>query len=126
MAVGSIWRADNKIVVQFNQVKPKDKKIIKKAFEEWSPSGSGYHKDGTEVLIFSNKHIEEDKVIGLVKQMPFPFTQERHTGTSTKIHTNHTTEQKGLTSIKNPDKIRGSRTCSKCGVKGHNSRTCKG
>ena len=124
MAIGSVWKADEKFVVQFNKVKPKDKRIIDKTFQEWNPSGSGFHRDGTEVLIFSNSLLDEEKVFNLVKNMPFPFTEEKRNGTSKRIRTSYTGKQGGLTGSTNNAKI-GGRTCSKCGIKGHNSRTCK-
>lgn len=124
MAIGSFWKTDEKYVIQFDKVKPREKTIIFNTLKEWSESGSGYHKDGTEIFIFSNKTLDEENVYGLVKSMPFPFTEEKRNGTIKKIRTNHTTKKLDLTSQKNDVKI-GGRTCSKCGVKGHNSRTCK-
>lgn len=124
MAVGSVWKTDEKFVIQFNEVKPKEKTIIFNTLREWSESGSGYHKDGTEIFIFSNKTLDEENVYGLVKSMPFPFTEEKKNGTSKKIRTAYMQKKQGLTRSQKDAKI-GGRTCSKCGVKGHNSRTCK-
>jgi len=127
MAVGSMWKADNKFVIQFNQVKPREKSFIFKSLKEWNESGSGFHKDGTEVLIFSNTLFDEEKVYSLVKSMPFPFTEESRNGNSKKIKTQYNckVKEKGLTDSRSHGKIGGGRTCSKCGFKGHNSRTCK-
>lgn len=125
MAIGSVWKADEKFVVQFNKVKPKDKRIIDKTFQEWNPSGSGFHRDGTEVLIFSSTMLDEEKVFNLVKNMPFPFTEEKRNGTSKKIRTCYTGKDRGLTGPQKDGRISRGRTCSKCGTKGHNSRTCK-
>lgn len=126
MAVGILWKTDDKFVVQFDKVNSKDKKIIKKSFNEWSPSGSGFHKDGTEIFIFSHKNLDEEIVISLVKSLPFPFTEEKRNGTTRKIRTKCTAKCKTLTSTEKPAKIKGKRSCSRCGQIGHNSRTCKG
>lgn len=127
MALGSVWKADEKFVVQFNDVKPKEKKLIFNNFQDWKQTGSGFQKNGAEVFIFSNSFYDEEKVMKLVKSLPFPFTEENRNGGSKKIRTqhNHTTEEQPLTSSKNHGKIKGSRSCSRCGQKGHNSRTCK-
>ena len=127
MAVGSMWKADDKFVVQFSHVKPKEKPVIFNALKGWVQSGSGFHKDGTEIFIFSNKLHNEDKVVSLVKSFPFPFTEEKKNGESKKIRTQHKdkVEAGHLTRSVVRAKIGEGRTCSRCGNKGHNSRTCK-
>lgn len=127
MAIGSVWKEEEKFVIQFNNVKPKEKRLISKTLNDWKESGSGFHRDGTEVLLFSSRLYDEEKVYQLVKSMPFPFTEEKKNGQSKSIKTEYDRELKRrrLTEKKNRVKI-GGRTCSKCGVKGHNSRTCKG
>lgn len=125
MAIGSVWKADDKFVIQFNKVKPKEKRLIFSTLKDWNNSGQGFHKDGTEVFLFSNHLFDEEKVFQLVKNMPFPFTEEKKNGTSRKIRTNYTAKEDSLTPSKKHGKIRGSRTCSKCGIKGHDMRTCK-
>ena len=125
MAIGSFWKNEDSYTVQFNNVTPREKSLIIRTFDNWKNSGNGFHKDGTEILLFTTTEKDETKILSLVKNMPFPFTEERRNGTSRKIRTNYTAEQKRLTETKNYGKISGGRTCSKCGVKGHNSRTCK-
>lgn len=125
MASGSFWKNENNYTVQFNNVTARDKKIISKTFNDWRETGNGFHKDGTEILLFSTQEQDEKKVISLVKEMPFPFTEEKKNGQSKKIRTKYAEKCKGLTARKKCGKIGGSRTCSRCGIKGHNSRTCK-
>lgn len=127
MAIGSLWKADDKFVVQFSNVKPREKSVIFSSFKEWKESGSGFHKDGTELLLFSNQMLDEEKVFSLVKSLPFPFTEEKKNGDSKKIRTQHKNiiDVQPLTRSQNHAKIAGGRACSKCGHRGHNSRTCK-
>ena len=127
MAIGSVWKEEEKFVIQFNNVKPKEKRLISKTLNDWKESGSGFHRDGTEVLLFSSHLYDEERVYQLVKSMPFPFTEEKKNGQSKSIKTEYDRELKRrrLTEKKKRVKI-GGRTCSKCGEKGHNSRTCKG
>lgn len=125
MAIGSLWKNDDQYVVQFNNVTPREKSFIKKNFNAWKESGNGFHKDGTEILLFSTKEQDEKEIFSLVKDMPFPFTEEKKNGQSKKIRTKHIPKAKGLTTEKKRVKIGEGRTCSKCGIKGHNSRTCK-
>ena len=68
---------------------------------------------------------DEKKILSLVKEMPFPFTEEKKNGQSRTIRTKYSRGRKGLTARKSCGKISEGRTCSKCGIKGHNSRTCK-
>lgn len=124
MAVGIMWKTEEKFVVQFSHVKPREKKVIFNNLKDWSQTGSGFHKDGTEVFIFSNTMIDEHNALSLVKSFPFPFTEEKRNGTTRKIRTNYRTERNPLTSPEKPAKIKGKRSCSKCGQNGHNSRTC--
>lgn len=126
MAVGVLWKTDEKFVVQFSHVKPREKTVIFNSLKEWKESGSGFHKDGTEIFLFSNTTLDEDKVMSLVKSFPFPFTEEKRNGTTRKIRTKCTAKRKILTSTEKPAKIKGKRSCSRCGQIGHNSRTCKG
>jgi hypothetical protein len=125
MTKGSLWKAEEKFVIQFDNVKPKDKKVILNSLQGWRESGSGFHRDGTEILIFSNKALDENVVRSIVKNMPFPFTEEKNNGTSKKIRTCYKAKKDGLTESQSRDKIAKGRACSKCGLKGHNSRTCK-
>lgn len=127
MAIGTIWKADDKFVIQFNNVKPREKPIIFNTLTGWNQAGSGFQKDGTEIFIFCCKTTDENKVFQVVKNFPFPFTEEKKNGQSKKIRTQHvsTPKAKGLTRSTIHDKIDGGRTCSRCGQKGHNSRTCK-
>jgi hypothetical protein len=127
MAIGSIWKADDKFVIQFNNVKPREKPIIFNSLNGWSQSGSGFQKDGTEIFIFSNKTEDESKVFQIVKSFPFPFTEEKKNGESKKIRTQHNDKTKAQPLTRSPlrAKIGGGRTCSRCNQKGHNSRTCK-
>lgn len=124
MAIGSVWKTDDKFVIQFNEVRPGEKRFIFNLLRDWNTSGQGFHKDGTEVFLFSNKILDEDKLFQLVKSMPFPFTEEKKSGKSKKISTNYKAGEVSLTPIKKHGKV-GGRTCSKCGIKGHNARTCK-
>lgn len=124
MAIGSVWKTDDKFVIQMSKVEPKEKRLIFSTLKDWSNSGQGFHKDGTEVFLFSNKSYDEEKVFQLVKNMPFPFTEEKKNGKSRQIRTNYIAKQDSLTSSKRRAKV-GGRTCSRCGIKGHNSRTCK-
>lgn len=127
MAVGSIWKTDDKFVIQFNNVKPKEKPIIFNSLVDWNQAGSGFQKDGTEIFIFCYKTTDESKVLQVVKNFPFPFTEEKKNGESKKIRTQHNDKVKPevLTRSLVRARMEGCRTCSKCGGKGHNSRTCK-
>lgn len=125
MTTGSVWKAEEKFVIQFNGVSQKDKRFILKTLQDWKESGFGYQKDGTEVLIFSNKALDEKSVRTLVKNMPFPFTEEKKNGTKKVLRTKYKEMRKGLTARKKSAKIGEGRACSNCGICGHNSRTCE-
>jgi len=124
MATGTIWKTDDKYVVQFNEVRPKEKRIIFNNLHDWNQSGSGYHKDGTEIFLFSSNDNDEKKIFSLIKDMPFPFFEEKKSGKIKKIRTKHVVKT-DLTGKGSRGKIGGGRSCSRCGAKGHNSRTCK-
>lgn len=126
MAIGTVWKEEEKFVIQFNKVKPKERSLIFKKLTDWKETGSGFHKDGTEVYLFSNTMYDEEKVYSLVKSMPFPFTEEKRNGKICIIKTEYDRELKRRRLTEKKDRVKiGGRTCSKCGVKGHNSRTCK-
>ena len=121
MAQGSLWKNDGKFVVQLSKVSRKDKKVIFDTFQEWNKTGAGFNKDGTEIFLFTRTGVEDKEVFSLVKGLPFPFTEEKSNGISKKIRTKYAVLTK--TSVR--AKVQQGRTCSKCGIKGHNSRTCK-
>lgn len=125
MAIGSLWKNDDHYIVQFNNVTPREKSFIKKNFNEWKEAGNGFHKDGTEILLFLSREQDEKKIFSLVKDMPFPFTEEKKNGQSKTIRTKYAGKRKGLTAAKSCGKIRKARTCSKCGDSGHDSRNCR-
>lgn len=128
MAIGSLWKEEEKFIIQFNKVKPKEKSLIFKTLTDWKESGSGFHKDGTEVYLFYNNLYDEEKVLSLVKSFPFPFTEEKKNGQTKAIKTEYDREQKRQRLTEKAKRVKiggGKRSCSKCGAKGHNSRTCK-
>lgn len=131
MAEGILWKqADNHFVVQFNNVEPRDRKLIKEKFSDWKWTGHGTQRDGQEVFLYSNNNQNEKQIIAAVKSLPFPFVQENiKNGKIKKIKTCYDSvktkkEPVGLTNSRTCDKIRKISTCSKCGNTGHNSRRC--
>jgi hypothetical protein len=127
MVNATLWKTESDVYsIQFDRVKPKDKKEIKEIFKKWKQIASGFHRDGSELFIFSKKILENEDVYKFVKQLPYPVKEEKKNGETKVVKTqfNHTKSSKPLTSPKNHAKIAGGRTCSRCGQKGHNSRTC--
>lgn len=129
MATATFWKVeDNKYTIQFSEVKPKEKSTIFNLLSEWNETGSGFHRDGTELFLFSKSLLENENIYKFVKSMPFPVTEEKKSGESKKIKTLHkeSGQKKSLTDQKSRGKISGGRICSQCGQVGHNKRTCKG
>lgn len=125
MVVGNLWKkASDEYSIQFDNVKPREKRTILGIFRDWRSVGSGFKRDGSEVLIFSKKVGEEENIYLSLRELPFPLFEEKKSGKLVKVKTGR--KSLPLTPTKNCGKIKTSRTCSKCGVKGHNSRTCKG
>lgn len=130
MATGALWKVeDSRYFLQFNSVKPREKAVLFDLLKDWNKTGSGYHKDGTELLIFS-KNVEGD-IYKFVKQLPFPLIEEKKSGQSIKIKTAWTPGEKILKKnfnkkekTKAASKEAGTRICSLCGDSGHNRRTC--
>ena len=132
MAEGILWKQEqDRFVVQLNNVKPKERKFIKEQFSDWNNTGHGTQKDGTEVFLYSKKAENESQIMTIVKSLPFPFVQENiKNGKIKKIKTCYDNPKlqnklEGLTKSKSSDKIKRSRTCSRCGIVGHDMRTCK-
>lgn len=128
MATASFWKVDeNKYTIQFSKVKPKEKSTIFNLLNGWKEAGNGFHRDGTELFIFSKELLGDEDIYRFVKNMPFPVTEEKKNGESKKIKTlfRDTTKNKDLTSRKKYDKMSGGRICSQCGQAGHNKRTCR-
>ena len=121
MANAKIWKTEEKkYSVQFDNVGPKERKTILTMFSTWREIGTGFHKDGTQVFIFSKQYSEEDSLRQFLKEIPFPVIEERKSGKIRRIKT-----KAPLTPPEKRAKISKGRTCSLCGEKGHNSRTCK-
>ena len=129
MVTVNLWKTEtNTYSIQFNKVSPKQRKEIYKIVEDWKQIASGFHRDGSEVLIFSKTLETKENIYSFVKSMPFPVTEEKKSGELKTVKTkfNRTKRSKPLTKTKSSGKIKGKRSCSKCGQIGHNSRTCKG
>lgn len=127
MATVSFWKVeDNKYTIQFSQVKPKEKSTIFNMLNDWRETGNGFHKDGTELFLFSKSLLENEDIYKFIKNMPFPATEEKKSGESKKIRTAHKDPpgKKSLTARKISGKMSGGRICSQCGQAGHNKRTC--
>jgi hypothetical protein len=121
MANAKIWKTEEKkYSVQFSNVEPKERKTILNMFSTWREVGTGFHSDGTQLFIFSKQYGEEQHLREFLKTIPFPLIEEGKSGKIKNIKT-----RAPLTSSSKRAKIREGRTCSKCGIKGHNSRTCK-
>lgn len=128
VAVAYLWKLDsNEYRFQINKISAKEKRNILQFFKSWNEAGSGYHKDGTETFIFSKLLNDDESIYRFAKQLPFPVVEERRNGETRQIKTQFVApkKSKGLTTPKKSAKIGGGRTCSRCGNKGHNSRTCK-
>lgn len=128
MVTANLWKIENNTYsIQFNKVNPKDKKVIFKLLNDWKETGIGFHKDGTELYIFSKTLLEEENIYNSLKHLPFPLTEEKKNGSIKTIKTKfkHTKRSTSLTKQEKSAKIKEGRSCSKCGRKGHNSRTCK-
>lgn len=129
MVTVNLWKTEtNTYSIQFNKVDSKQRKEIYKIVQNWKQTACGFHKDGSEVFIFTKTLTEEENIYNFVKNLPFPVTEEKKSGETKIIKTkfNHTKRGRPLTSSKKHAKIKGQRSCSKCGQIGHNSRTCKG
>lgn len=128
MVTVNLWKTEtNTYSIQFNKVSPKQRKEIYKIVEDWKQVASGFHRDGSEVLIFSKTLETKENIYSFVKSMPFPVTEEKKSGELKTVKTkfNRTKRSKPLTKTKSCGKIKGKRSCSKCGQIGHNSRTCR-
>ena len=128
MVTANMWKVEtNTYSIQFNNVKRKERKVILELLEDWEEKAIGFHPDGSELYIFSKKVSNNENIYSSLKKLPFPLTEERKNGSLKTIKTefNRTKTRKNLTSSKKRAKIKGQRSCSKCGQAGHNSRTCK-
>lgn len=128
MATASFWKVqDNKYSIQFNAVKPRERKVIVQLLKGWEEIGSGFHRNGDELFIFSRSLLEDESIYKFVKELPFDTVEMKKDGTNKVVKTKNSkkTKTKPLTKVTKSAKIKGSRSCSKCGVTGHNSRTCK-
>lgn len=128
MVTANLWKIENDTYsIQFNKVRPKEKKLIFKLLSDWKETASGFHSDGSELLIFSKKVMSNENIYKSLKELPFPLVEEKKSGELKSVKTQYkdTKTSKGLTMPKKSAKIGGGRTCSRCGNKGHNSRTCK-
>lgn len=129
MITASLWKVEeNTYSIQVNKVNPKHRNEIKQIFKDWRETAVGFHRDGLQLFIFSKKLLQDESIYKFAKQLPFPLTEEKKSGEIKPVKTsfNNTKTRKPLTSTSACGKIKGTRTCSKCGQKGHNSRTCKG
>lgn len=128
MVTANLWKIEtNTYSIQVNKVKPKERKEIKQLFKGWKETAVGFHRDGSQLFIFSKELSENENVYSFAKLLPFPLTEEKKSGQVKEIKTrfNDTKRRKTLTKTKTCGKIKGKRSCSKCGHVGHNSRTCK-
>lgn len=128
MVTASLWKIEaDTYSIQFDKVKPKERKVIFQILKDWKEVATGFHRDGSELYILSKKIVEDENIYATLKQLPFPLTEEKKSGQRKTIKTqfNSTKTRKPLTKIKSCGKIKGKRSCSKCGQIGHNSRTCK-
>lgn len=128
MVTANLWKIEtNTYSIQVNKVKPKQRKEIKQMFKGWKETAVGFHRDGSQLFIFSKELTKDESIYKFAKQLPFPLTEEKKSGKTKPVKTqfNDTKRRKPLTSSKTCGKIKGVRSCSKCGAKGHNSRTCK-
>lgn len=127
MTTGKMWKVDeNKYSIQFDNVHPKDKKIIKNILMGWNETGAGFHKDGSEILIFSRNIENEESLYKSLFAIPFPLVEEKKSGKILSIKTSASRKQKkSLTDPFSGAKVRKPRTCARCGNNGHDTRTCK-
>ena len=128
MVTANMWKVEtNKYSIQFNNVKRKERKVILDLLKDWEEKAVGFHPDGSELYIFSKKVSDNENIYNSLRKLPYPLTEERKNGSIKTIKTefNDAKTRKDLTSSKTCGKIKGVRSCSKCGAKGHNSRTCK-
>jgi len=128
MVTANMWKVEtNKYSIQFNNVKRKERKVILDLLKDWEEKAVGFHPDGSELYIFSKKVSDNENIYNSLRKLPYPLTEERKNGSIKTIKTefNDAKTRKALTSSKTCGKIKGVRSCSKCGAKGHNSRTCK-
>jgi hypothetical protein len=128
MVTANMWKVEtNTYSIQFNNVKRKERKVILELLEDWEEKAIGFHPDGSELYIFSKKVSDNENIYSALKKLPYPLTEERKNGSLKTIKTefNRTKTSKNLTSSKKRARIKGQRSCSRCGQIGHNSRTCK-
>jgi len=128
MAIAYLWKVDgDEYRFHVNKISAKEKRSILMHFKTWNETGSGYHKDGTETFIFSKILSAADNIYKFAKQLPFTVVEEKKNGEIKiiKAVSLDAKTKKGLTNSVKPAKTKGGRTCSHCGQKGHNSRTCK-
>ena len=128
MITANLWKIETNVYsIQINKVSAKHRKEIKQIFKGWKETAVGFHRDGSQLFIFSKELTKDESMYKFAKQLPFPLIEEKKSGEKKPVKTqfNSTKTRKPLTSTKTCGKIRGVRSCSKCGAKGHNSRTCK-
>ena len=128
MVTANMWKIEtNTYSIQFNNVKPKERKVILNLLNDWEEKGVGFHPDGSELYIFSKKVSDNENIYSSLRNLPYPLTEERKNGSLKTIKTqfNSAKTRKTLTCSKKRAKIKGQRSCSRCGQIGHNSRTCK-
>jgi ubiquitin len=120
--------------LQVNGTTGKSSDKLAKAVEGWRESGTIFHKDGQVELLFSCSFADEQKWIEWAKNFPYELVEiSPNTGkpkpiklgvaskTRKKRRAKTKTSKTKTSSVR---KKRGKATCSNCGGKGHNSRSC--
>jgi len=118
--------------LQVNGVPSKSCDKLLKAVKGWRESGVILHRDGQVDLLYSCDFEDEQKWIEWAKNFPYDLVEvSPKTGKAKAIKLGAAADSKTRKKRKTKalkktttGKSRGKCTCSKCGKKGHNSRSC--
>ena len=119
-----------------------DTKNVCETLKEWRHTGSGFNKQGSEVLLFSKDFKDTNSWTEWAKNAPFVINEMDKEGSAKRVKTSvvlvddgkrkckscglsgHNSATCGKAKSLAPLKVKGKKICGKCNGVGHNARTC--
>lgn len=124
MLEASIWKINPttyKLQIQFKN--KKDLAQLQEMLKDWSLIATGFKKTGDFLNIFTKQFDDPKSWLMFAKTLPLKLVECDKDGNKKAVKTAISIRKKKETKLKTPKQ--GTRTCGKCGKKGHNTRTCK-
>jgi hypothetical protein len=127
MVEGCIWKTNpttyNLQLVFKNNT---EFKTLDSYLKDWRLTGTGTNKNGYILNIFSKEFQDPKNWISFAKSLPFEIYECDRDGNKKRVKTAvavKRTRKTSKTVVKSAKQ--SGRCCGKCGMSGHNSRTCK-